>query len=351
MKKLIVIVISIAVVFLILSKLYSSNREVIWTCPKGEEISYIKTAEEPGKLFVVTQKGDSWILRAVYGPDRAEVITSGLGNTLPWKNMIQGYESDEFLLASSSRETRRLYIHNSRTRKETDIKGVKNVYFEELHQPFSPDGKWLALNCFTLDKGGHPGVNIVNRQSGKVALLPGIDSMNSNYITWTLNGLFVFNTEKGLLYRGNKKGVKPIRREQQSRLGYVTPDGNELMTIRYVKNNGILLNDYNIKNNDSKTIYAKYPKLTAEEMNSMVIWQAIQFSPYSNEMTVYMNWLPIRPIYVDKNRVCKEIPIGRSGRLWYLIHGVAIWKPGVVAYVEDSGKGKRPVTILSVKMK
>jgi hypothetical protein len=171
-------------------------------------------------------------------------------------------------------------------------------------------------------------------------------------ISWTTKGLMIFDRENGNLYRGNEKSLKFFKAIEKYHRNYITPDGDELLMISELPDYGISLILYNLIGNDSRVIYTKYAKLTKQEMAiDTIIIQSIQYSTFSNELTVFANWPPIRPIYVDENRVCKEIPIGRSGRLWYIIHGVAIWKPGVVAYVEDNGKGKRPVTILSMKMK
>lgn len=341
MKKLFVILIAILTIYLIFTNI-PSRHGIIWKCPKGEEISHIRTSDEPGKLFVVTEKGGSWILRAVYGPDKADVLLTVPGKVPKWNHIIQGYDPDEFLISSST-DNRGLYIRNLRTGSDTEIRGVKCVISPTMFQPFSPDGKWIALNTVTSVKGAYFGISIVNRKSGRVTPLGGIDASHSNYISWTRNGLMIFNDESGILYKGDESGVKPIKRAGQSRLGYVTPDGNELITL----SDGVTLTGYDLRSSDFKVIYAKKIKHDKDERCLMFIWLALEHSPFSNEMIISMNYPPVEPIYVGQDRVCREIPIGPSKRLW---DQVSIWKPGTIAYVEDNGK-KHPNVILSVKMK
>ncbi|MHB1001151.1 MAG: hypothetical protein ACYC27_18055 [Armatimonadota bacterium] len=357
MKKLtavsLFLVLAASISYMIISnKPISSKRETIWVCPRDEEIRYIQTAEKPEKLYVTTVKGESQIIRAVYGPDKAEVLLTIPGKTSPWNHPIQGYDPNEFLISSSYKKSHRRYIHNFATGKDTDIKSVKGIYLLDAYRPFSPDGKWLALNGHTSDIKTGFKIYIINRQSGSITPLSGIDTNHSHHITWTRKGLMTFYGDSGILYKGDENGVKPIKKVGRSTMGFVTPDGNDLITLEWIANHGILLKSYNLENNRSRVIYKGYSKPSKEELDALSIatWFNSQYSQYSDEMTVSMNWPPVKPVYIGKNRRGKEIPLQSKSDLLYSRYGVAIWKPGIVAYAKGENIKKHPNVILSVKM-
>jgi len=74
----IVLILCFTFIFSILIQKIRADR-VLWICPINEQIIFIKTADTSSKLFVITQKGDSWILRALHGPDKVETLATGLG--------------------------------------------------------------------------------------------------------------------------------------------------------------------------------------------------------------------------------------------------------------------------------
>lgn len=349
MKKLIAVLVFLILAVSISYIIISNKRETIWVCPKGETIRYIQTSEKPGKLYVETEKGNSRVFRAVYGPDKAEVLFTIPGKASPLIHPNQGYDPGDFLISSHNGKTRRLYIHNISTRKDTHIKIDKDISLYGLNQPFSPDGKWLAFNYHTGGNNNRYRVNIINRQSGSITPLRGINTIYSNELTWTRKGLMVFNNESGTLYKGDENGVKPVKKTGFSYLGFVTPDGDDLITLSHIGNNGMELKRHDLANNKSFVIYRKFVKLDKYDVYSMIYWHNLQYSSYSDEMTVSMNWPPVRPVYIGKNRKGKEIPVYDRKRSSLSLYGVAIWKPGIVAYAKGPYK-KRPDVILSVKM-
>ncbi|MHB1000668.1 MAG: hypothetical protein ACYC27_15615 [Armatimonadota bacterium] len=349
MKKLIAVLVFLIVVASIAFLKSPSKGDTIWVCPKDETISYIMTAEKPGKLYVETEKGNSRILRAVYGLDKADILLTIPGSTYALNHPVQGYDPDNFLIGSSNGKSSRLYIHNIKTGKDIDIKDYKGVHMPGLYQPFSPDGKWLAFGYHIGGNDGRYRVNIINRQSGSITPLRGIDTVYSNVLTWTHKGLMVFNSESGTLYKGDENGVKPVKKTGFSYLGFVTPDGDDLITLSHIGNNGMELKRHDLANNKSFVIYKKFAKLDKDEVYSMIYWHNLQYSAFSDEMTVSMNWPPVRPVYIGKDRKGKEIPVYDRKRSSLSLYGVAIWKPGVIAYMEDKN-GRRPDVIRSVKM-
>ncbi|MHB1000667.1 MAG: hypothetical protein ACYC27_15610 [Armatimonadota bacterium] len=351
MKKLISVSLFLIVAASIAFIKLSDKREIIWVCPKGETISYIQTAEKPGKLYVETEKGHSRVFRAVYGPDNVEVLLTIPGKGYALIHPIQGYNPDEFLIYSFDGKSDKQYIHNIKTGKDTDIKRIKGISLSGMKQSISLDGKWLVKGGYTKDKKVPYIVNIIDRQSGSFTPLRGIDTSHSNELTWTPRGLMVFNNESGTLYKGDENGVKPIKQVGRSPLGFVTPDGDELIALKLIENHGISLKSYNLNNNKSHVIYKGYSRPSKKELDALCLdtWFNSQYSMYSDEMTVSMNWPPGRPVYIGKNRRGKEIPIRSKNDLLKSYYGVAIWKPGIVAYAKGPYK-KRPNVILSVKM-
>ncbi|MHB1457328.1 MAG: hypothetical protein ACYC0V_10475 [Armatimonadota bacterium] len=347
MKKIAVFLVPVIILIVIIAA-RSSNGSIIWRCPADEKIRSIRTSDTPGKLFVTTEKDGNWVFREVYDSGKSKILITGTGKVSPFSHFVPRYDYSEYLMYGY-KQINRLFIFDTSTGKKQSL-GVKGDY-SGFHQPLSPDGKFIALIKRVYDKKQYKQKIIIhNRKSGSIHELNGVDNTHFNYLTWTHNGLFLFNSESGIFYKGDENGVKPILKAGFSHLGFVTPDGSELVLLKHDINETVILEIYDLQNKYKiNGIFRKSVVLKPEEKGClMFIVNSIQYSQFSDEMVFATNWPPLGPVYISKNRKCKEVSSLARDKGFVASIGAAIWKPGEIAYV-TSQKGKKYV-IYSRKM-
>jgi len=232
---------------------------------------------------------------------------------------------------------------NTAKAKGSEIRNVTLASTIYLCQPYSPDGKWLAVIGHDKSKK-NPNILIINKPTGDTHLLTGIAVQYPMAITWTnKNELKVLVCHEGRLYSGDETTVSVSKTFEPASKGFVTPDGNELLTARRFSKEDVLVKYYNLKNQKSREIFRG--KLGDGQLLSF------QYASYCNEATfsTYAYKDP-NSIFIDAKRDCRIIRIGNDPSIDALC-GVAIWKPGMIAMVKKDYKGGKPDRVIIREMK
>jgi hypothetical protein len=125
-----------------------------------------------------------------------------------------------------------------------------------------------------------------------------------------------------------------MRKYPPADFGYVPPNADFLITVTEDMQN-VTMKRYDIGGEKASCVYSQK---SHDTMNAMVM--GFQHARYSGETTVNIISPSIRPVYISPQGILKSIKVSDQVA-WRLLCGVAIWKPGALALVENAGEGKQ----------
>jgi hypothetical protein len=306
---------------------------MLWTCPINEKIAYIRTGSRPGDLFVLTKKGSvensQWTLRLLGENGKAKIVAAGSGLTSPVNAIALSQDGCCCLIgwhhADCTDGFQATYC-NLITGQQRDIKGFSSILCRAATEPFSPDGKWLI---FQASKGGYAEsrrLYFMNIVTGAVKPIPNLP-MGAISATWTKDDeLAVFFSKTGAFYRGKLERLSLCGKFRPSWHARIALDG---FTIN------MMTKEHQLLRVNTRAKIERILRVPGVELSRYREPLEFQCAEYSGEMTLNLMSIAVDPVavYIAKDGKCRNVVLDKSSSSM-ISCGLAIWKPGEVAYVE-----------------
>ena len=326
-----------------------SHREIVWTCPPGESIAYIVTGRERHSLFILTQRGSEWVLRMTRGGTSAEELASGTGKAQPVNPVVLSPDGRHCLVgwakAGGIDGDRRPRIYGAsycdvNRKGKIDIAGLENVLTYSLVNPFSPDGKWVAL--YASDQK-HKGIWLVGLETGKARFIasPHITGNGRKFIAFTDRGeMAVYDAQSGMLFVGKPERLVYRGTCAPGASAYIAPDAGTVVVAAQSADELRLLRYY-IPGKTGRTLYVDR---SAEIGKANVL--GFQHAGFNQDMTLNVLWPGVSPLYIHHSGGCSKVASDKYSP-WRFTCGVAVWDDYRVAVVKPT-TDKEPDTIVAL---
>ncbi|MCL6630542.1 MAG: hypothetical protein K6U00_13185 [Armatimonadetes bacterium] len=314
---------------------------ILWTCPPGEKIVYIKTAEKPKKLLILTKRGPSWVLRVLEEAGVVREVASGPGGVQPLSPLALSADGEHCLVGLRSQGGRYSVADcDLVTKRRQDITSLEGAITHSMIDPYSPDGRYLLVHALESANSHKRQLYRVERATGKTQVIhvpglpKGLSTWTEVFARYTHDGdLAVYNRFTGLVMRGNVKKLKVFGRCRPGFLAYISPDARHVTVVSGScgEPGEIRVVRYGFQPATEHIIYLDN---APDAGNANVL--EFQYAEYSGEMTLNIFHPNKYPLDIDAEGRCHGVHVREYSRLGC---GLAIWDVGRAAVVEKRSEG------------